>query len=83
MYSSTSKTSSASTSTKTNIGNSLVRQGQQYLIKRGFSVGSTGADGYYGKNTNIGLVKFLQTQLNTFGAGLAVDGSRGPLTQSA
>ena len=83
MYSSTSKTSKPSTSTKTNTGNSLVRQGQQYLIKRGFSVGPTGADGYYGRNTNIGLVKFTQTQLNTFGAGLAIDGSRGPLTQSA
>lgn len=64
-------------------GNSLVKQGQQYLVNHGFSVGSSGIDGYYGQDTRAGLIKFVQTQLNKYGAGLAVDGLNGPLTKRA
>ena len=63
--------------------NSEVKQAQLYLIAQGFSVGAPGADGYYGSNTHTGLVKFVQNQLNIYGAGLDVDGSNGPLTQNA
>ena len=75
--------SNSSKSEDTSSGSSLVKAGQRYLVNQGFGVGASGIDGYYGVYTNIGLVKFVQTQLNAYGAGLDVDGSRGPLTQAA
>lgn len=78
-----SDNSSNSNNNSSSSGSSLVRAGQTYLVNQGFSVGPSGIDGYYGAYTNNGLVKFVQTQLNTYGAGLDVDGSRGPLTQAA
>lgn len=75
--------SSGSSSQDTDAPNSEVKQAQLYLISQRFSVGSAGADGYYGPDTHAGLVKFVQNQLNLYGAGLALDSSNGPLTQAA
>lgn len=82
-YDSNSSGSSSNNNSNSNSGSSLVKEAQRFLVTQGFSVGSSGIDGDYGPCTNAGLVKFVQAQLNSYGAGLAVDGSRGPLTQAA
>lgn len=63
--------------------NAEVKQGQSYLVAQGFDVGDSGIDGYYGSDTRRALVKFVQNQLNIYGAGLDVDGLVGPLTKAA
>ena len=50
---------------------------QLALIKLGYSVGSTGADGQFGKNTELAVCKF---QANNF---LTADGIAGTKTQGA
>jgi len=71
-----------SSSTKTNIGNSAVKEIQTWLntnYKTGLAV-----DGAYGALTKAALVKALQTELNKqTGAKLVVDGIYGSKTNSA
>ncbi|MFB2933844.1 peptidoglycan-binding protein [Aerosakkonemataceae cyanobacterium BLCC-F154] len=52
-----------------------VRQVQQALIKLGYSVGESGADGFYGMETVNAVRKFQQDK------GLEVDGIVGPATR--
>lgn len=54
-----------------------VRIVQQQLVIRGYSVGQTGADGWYGPNTRDAVVRFQQDK------GLLVDGIVGPQTYRA
>ena len=54
-----------------------VKTMQQMLIALGYSVGSTGADGQFGKNTLAGLKAYQKAK------GLTVDGLYGPSTQAA
>lgn len=54
-----------------------VRRLQNALISAGYNVGSTGADGIYGKNTEAAVRAYQQA------TGLAVDGIAGTKTQSA
>lgn len=60
-----------------------IAQTQQQLIDSGFSVGKTGVDGIFGKNTELAYVKAWQTYLNSLGANLKVDGIRGSDTRAA
>lgn len=53
-----------------------VRNLQNDLIGLGFSVGPTGADGYYGPNTTEGIREFQRAY------GLRVDGAAGPETKA-
>lgn len=55
----------------------LVEDLQLALVKLGYSVGSVGADGDYGKNTETAVRKFQTDH------GLTVDGIAGNQTQSA
>lgn len=77
---STPSTSKPSTSTS---GSDLVKMGQSYLKKFNYDIGSTGVDGSYGPATKKGLVKYVQYNMNYYGAGLAVDGIAGPATKAA
>lgn len=71
-----------SSSTKTNIGVSAVKQIQTWLNTT-YRTGLT-VDGAYGPKTKTALVKALQTELNRqFDAGLVVDGIYGNLTNNA
>ena len=54
----------------------LVSNLQNDLIGLGFSVGPTGADGYYGPNTTEGIREFQRAY------GLRVDGAAGPETKA-
>lgn len=60
-----------------------IKIAQQYLVDNGFSVGDAGVDGVYGNDTRNGLIKFMQTQLNTYGANILVDGDNGSYTKAA
>lgn len=51
-----------------------VKEMQQKLVDLGYNVGSTGADGIYGKNTKAAVVAFQKAN------GLTADGICGPLT---
>lgn len=51
-----------------------VKKMQEILIRDGFNVGSTGADGIFGKNTKAAVVDFQKAN------GLAADGICGPRT---
>jgi len=69
--------SSGGSSTPTVVGvNRSVKDIQNFLIKQGISVGSTGADGIYGANTRAG-VKTYQKKV-----GLDDDGIWGPKTDA-
>lgn len=71
-----------SSSTKTNIGVSAVKQIQTWLNTT-YRTGLT-VDGAYGPKTKAALVKALQTELNQqTGARLVVDGIYGNLTNAA
>lgn len=54
-----------------------VRAIQRALLSKGYSVGSTGADGFYGKNTKAAVTKFQKD------CGLEKDGIVGPETTKA
>lgn len=54
-----------------------VRRVQEALIKAGFSVGSSGADGFFGKSTDSAVQQFQKK------AGLTVDGAVGAQTLQA
>lgn len=81
--------SSGSTSSKPASGgqssssNSLVKQGQSYLKKWGYDLGPSGVDGYDGPNTRQARVRYVQHNMNAYGAGIAVDGDNGPATKAA
>lgn len=64
-------------------GNKYTKQGQEYLKNGGFSLGPDGVDGEFGPNTRAACIKFVQTQMNSLGQGLDVDGENGPLTKAA
>lgn len=51
-----------------------VKEMQEILIRNGYNVGSTGADGIFGKNTKAAVVGFQKAN------GLAADGICGPRT---
>ena len=51
-----------------------VKEMQEILIRNGYNVGSTGADGIFGKNTKAAVVSFQKAN------GLAADGICGPRT---
>ena len=71
-----------SSDTKSNIGNSSVKEIQTWL-NNNYNTGLA-VDGAYGALTKAGLVKALQTELNRqCGAGLVVDGIFGNMTASA
>ena len=71
-----------SSDTKSNIGNSSVKEIQTWL-NNNYNTGLA-VDGAYGALTKAGLVKALQTELNKqCGAGLVVDGIFGNMTASA
>lgn len=66
----------ASSSSSSSSGSSSIKSVQKW-------VGTT-QDGIYGPNTKKGLIKKLQSELNTqFGKGLSVDGIWGPKTAAA
>ena len=54
-----------------------VRKLQNALINAGYNVGSTGADGKYGANTQSAVKKYQKDM------GISADGIAGKLTQSA
>lgn len=56
---------------------SAVKEMQQLLMAAGYSVGGTGADGIFGRNTESGVLAFQAD------AGLTPDGVCGPLTWAA
>lgn len=62
--------------------NQTVKDQQQWLIDRGYSVGSSGADGVKGPDT-VQAVKQYQTFLRAYGYTGDIDGDWGPATQTA
>ena len=56
---------------------------QRWLLGAGYSVGPCSVDGSNGPDTRKALTQCLQDALNEYGAGLAGDGSYGPLTKRA
>lgn len=64
-------------------GSIKVRDAQQWLVKNGYSVGVYGIDGVCGADTKAALTRALQKTLNTYGAGLVVDGIYGEKTGAA
>ena len=63
------------TNLKNGSSGSEVKKLQQALIKAGYDVGKTGADGVLGKNTEAAIKKYQKDN------GLAVDGIAGKNTQ--
>lgn len=51
-----------------------VKKMQEILIRKGYNVGSTGADGIFGKNTKAAVMDFQRAN------GLTADGICGPRT---
>lgn len=64
-------------------GSDLVKTAQSYLQKWGYSVGSSGVDGSLGPDTLAAAVRYVQYNMNYYGAGISVDGSVGPATRAA
>ena len=56
---------------------------QEDLITLGYSVGRTGADGIFGKNTEEGVRRFQHDHDDPDGKALKVDGIVGPKTWGA
>ena len=56
---------------------------QTLLIQRGYNVGSTGADGKFGANTEAALKDFQRANRDESGNPLSVDGICGPRTWAA
>lgn len=64
-------------------GSFKVKTAQEWLVKNGYSVGAYGIDGVCGADTKAALTRALQKSMNTYGAGLVVDGIYGELTGAA
>jgi len=64
-------------------GDSNVKEGQRYLQRWGYDIGSSGVDGYDGPDTLRARVEYVQYNMNCYGASLEVDGSNGSLTHAA
>lgn len=80
--SSSSGVSSSSSSASGN-GGSTVRTAQEYLKKFNYDLGPSGVDGSFGPDTKKALIKYVQYNMNYYGAGISVDGSNGPNTKTA
>lgn len=63
-------------------GSTVIKSLQNFLIKKGYSCGSDGADGFYGKNTIKAHQKWLKAQGYSIGSS-GVDGYHGHDTNKA
>lgn len=74
---------SGTPSTPSATGSDLVKTAQSYLKRWGYDLGSSGVDGSCGPDTIKAAVKYVQYNMNYYGARLAVDGDIGPATKAA
>lgn len=75
--------STSSSDGQSSDSNDLVKQGQAYLKKWNYSLGPNGVDGYDGPYTRQARIRYVQHNMNAYGANLAVDGDNGPATKAA
>lgn len=75
--------SAPSSSVSVSKSNENIKIAQAYLKKFNYDIGRSGIDGIYGPDSKRAVIKYVQYNMNYYGAGLSVDGSNGPLTKQA